>query len=504
MTSEAGSLLGPGGIAFLAAYLISLVVVGWLGHRARREDSLADFYLSGRAMGPFVLLLTLYATQYSGNTLIGFAGDAYRNGYRFLVSVTFMAAVIGAYLIYAPRLQRLSRRHGYITTGDFLDHRFGSPALTLLATLLGIVALANYILTNLKAIGLVIQTAFGERVWFEVGGWEVTSFTGGIIVSSLVMVVYETLGGMRSVAWTDVIQGLLLLLGCVCIFGAIEFEYGGLSAAAEQLITARPDLWEPPSPEQKRLWMSTLVLVFFGISLYPHAIQRIYAARSERTLRWSLQVMVFMPLVTTFFMIAVGVVGAARFPGLDRLESDEVTLRLLSDLATRLPGMYALIVLFVCAAVAAIMSTVDSALLALASVFTKDLYHRAVGQVAESHLTLVGKLFSWAVMAFMAWLAMTLDQTIWQLVEIKLELLCQIAPALFLGLHCRSLRAGPVLCGMIAGTTATVFMLFGPEEWLAKPGGVHAGVWALAINGTIVGLGQWLGRTRHENGGTNG
>ena len=80
------------GFAFILAYLAVLILIGWLGHRAKKEDSLSDFYLGGRGLGLLVLLLTLYATQYSGNTMMGFVGSAYRQGFQFLVSVTFVAA----------------------------------------------------------------------------------------------------------------------------------------------------------------------------------------------------------------------------------------------------------------------------------------------------------------------------------------------------------------------------------------------------------------------------
>ena len=301
-------LLSTGGMIYMGLYLFSLIGVGLAGRFARKENTMADFYLAGRGMGVFVLFLTLYATQYSGNTLIGFTGRAYREGFTVLVTVTFMTVIIGAYLIFAPKLYRLSKEHNYITVGDFIQHRFQSTTLTVTITVIAIIALGNYILTNLKAIGFIIVAATGGQV----------SFAQGIIVLSLIMVIYETLGGMRSVAWTDMIQGVLLLFGVFFIFITIQSEYGGLVKMSEQIKNIRPDFWQPPDWEGKRLWLSTIIIVFFGISVYPHAIQRIYAARDERTLRRSFQIMIFMPLVTTLFMIIVGIVGAAQIPGLDR------------------------------------------------------------------------------------------------------------------------------------------------------------------------------------------
>ena len=468
------ALLGTGGLVFMGLYLFSLIGVGLLGRAARKEDSLADFYLSGRSLGLFVLLMTLYATQYSGNTLVGFTAKAYRQGFQFLVSVTFMMAVIGAYLLYAPKLYRISRKRKYITPGDFIQDRFGSRFLTVVTTILFIVALGNYVLSNLKAIGYIVFESSGGRI----------SFAQGIIALSLIMVIYETLGGMRSVAWTDVIQGVLLLIGCVFIFFTIEHLYGGLSGAAGTLMSGK--FWTPPTTQQKVSWMSTLVLISLGISIYPHAIQRIFAAKSEIALKRSFQVMVFMPIVTTFFMIVVGIVGAAQFPNLDKQASEKITLKLLNEIARQLPAVSFMLVVFLSAAVAAIMSTVDSALLSISCLFTQDIYRPARPDAEQSHLTLVGKRFSWLVMALMAFLAIVLPQTIWRLIVIKLELLCQVAPAIVLGIHFRSLRTSAVTAGLLAGTFLTLGLMFAniydAELVAKKPLGIHAGLWGLAAN----------------------
>jgi len=74
--NEFQSSLKPGGIIFMAIYLSSLILIGLFGRLKRKEDSLSDFYLAGRGMGFFVLFLTLYATQYSGNTIVGYTGRA--------------------------------------------------------------------------------------------------------------------------------------------------------------------------------------------------------------------------------------------------------------------------------------------------------------------------------------------------------------------------------------------------------------------------------------------
>lgn len=472
------ALLTENGVIFFGLYLLSLIIVGIAGRVAQKENTLSDFYLSGRGLGVFVLFLTLYATQYSGHTLIGFPGKAYRQGYMFLMSVTIMMAIIGAYLFYAPQLQKLAKKYNFITVGDYIQHRFKSESFTILITVACIIALANFILTNLKAIGYIVEAATGGMISFEMG----------IILLSIIMIIYETLGGMRSVAWTDAIQGVLLLIGVGAIFFVIQSHYGDLGVIAEKLKETRPEFWAPPSFEGKNLWLSTILIFMFGVSVYPHAIQRIYSAKSSKNLKRSFQIMIFMPLITTFFMFVVGLVGAAQLPGLSRQGSDEVTLLLLKDMSTNIAGMGVLVTLFITAATAAIMSTVDSALLAISSLFTQDIYRRWKPDSNQSKLTGTGKIFSWIVMAVMAFLAIKLPETIWRITEIKLELLCQVAPAIFLGINIKSLKTKPVIVGFLVGTVIAVAMITASITlgFPGKPLGIHAGIWGLVANLIVI------------------
>ena len=86
--------LGYKALVVMGFYLVVMLGLGWLGRKRRKEESLRDFYLAGSSFGFFVLFLTLFATQYSGNTLLGFAGRSYNRGGVYIVSITFMILVI--------------------------------------------------------------------------------------------------------------------------------------------------------------------------------------------------------------------------------------------------------------------------------------------------------------------------------------------------------------------------------------------------------------------------
>jgi Na+/proline symporter len=462
-------LLTQGGIWFLVLYLLSLILIGFAGKFASKEESLKDFYLGGKGFGVGVLFLTMYATQYSGNSLIGFAGSAYRNGWFFLVGVSFMIAIVAGYLLYAPKLYPLSKKHNFITVGDFINFRYSYPLLTYMVVAISIFALSNYMLTNLKAIGYILEYVTGGTI----------GFNEGIIFMAIIMVIYETLGGMRSVAWTDAIQGVLLFVGVIIIFSVVIIYYGSPAENATFFLTQKPQLFNPITLQEQIKWASILILIFFGISVYPQAIQRIYSAKNETTLRHSFSLMIIMPLLTTLPLVIIAIIGSAYFPQLDKTQSEQIILLMLHKL-NNIEGMSIVITIFVAAAIAAIMSTVDSAMLAIASLFTQDIYHKKNPKASQKKLTYVGKMFSWFIMAFMVALAIYLPSTIWWLIQMKLEILVHIAPAIMLALHYKHLTAKSVLYGIFVGLAITLLFLL--TSLPSKPFGFHAGVVGLVFN----------------------
>ncbi len=476
---KGGTLLDAAGLIFVAVYLLLLLAVGWWGRVASRERSLQDFYLAGHSLGLPVLFFTLYATQYSGNNLLGFAGAAYRSGFGFLVSVTFMMGIVAVYWLFAPRLHRLSRTHSYITPGDYIADRYGSPTLVRALNLIFLITLSTYIITNLKAIGFVVELATHGAV----------SFSTGVIALASIMVVYETLGGMRSVAWTDAIQGVLLFLGGLLVVAALAYYSNGFVDLIDDLKANRPEFWQAPDLNAQIRWASVTLLVAFGAAVYPQALQRIFAARDARVLRRALQLLVFMPLVTTLFAVIVGLSGAAIFPELTKLESESVSLRVIGHLQMAYPELAFLFVIFVAAVIAAIMSTVDSALLSISSIVTQDIYRPLRPDASQHRLTNVGKLFSWLLMAGLVILAIDLPQTIWKLTQLKLELLIQAAPAILLGIAQQRPSANVLLTGLSIGVLVTVTLIFSDDFGLnlpERPLGIHAGLWGAMANLLVV------------------
>jgi len=477
---------GPGAWMFIALYLGSLLLVGWMGYRARREDSMKDFYLAGGGFGFLVLVLTLYATQYSGNTLFGFTGKTYRVGYAWTMSVHFMTAVIVFYLLLAPKLQARARIRGFITPADYLHDRFAYAPLSVLASVVMIVALANYLFAQLMAMGRAVEGLSAST--------DVDVYLWAVIALALIMVVYETLGGLRAVAWTDVLQGVVLMLGFVILTVMVFVYFGGPETSALKIIEkGEGEKLKPPDWAMLRQWFSFIFMIGIGAALYPQAIQRLYAARSPAVLRRSLQVMAFLPLTATLVAVFIGITALANFPEpgvpvFEGEETDRVLAVVFRSIQEQSVVGYWLVVVLFAAVLAALMSTADSALLSISSMFSGDLYRRARPEASEKSLTKIGKVSSWVLIVILVFLAIDLrDVDLVTVLTRKFDLLVQVAPAFFLGLHWKGLRSRPVFAGLVAGLVIAMFLAFGETMGIhpALNGtlwGIHAGLYGLLAN----------------------
>ncbi len=284
-------------LVLLLLYLCSLVFFGCKSKRQTDAKNPHDFYVAGGKLGFLVLMFTLFATQYSGNNFLAYPGKAYRMGYAYIMSVTLMMSVIFGYLFFAPGLKEAASKKNYITPGDWLQDRFGSTWLTVLCSSLMVYALLNYLLAQIMAVGHAFSGFTGGMIPYECG----------VVFIALVIVVYEHIGGMRAVVWTDTVQGFLMGLSVLILGGYLLYFSGDIVRMPEAILQTVPEKIMPPSLETCVTWASTIVLVMFGASMYPHAIQRIYAAKSSRVLKKSLIVLVFLPLIVTFFAYMVGV-----------------------------------------------------------------------------------------------------------------------------------------------------------------------------------------------------
>ena len=459
-----------------AVYVLMLLGLGVFGRRAMRDPSLQEFYLAGRSIGLLVLLLTLFATQYSGNSLSGFPGKTYRSGLSYIMSVGFMVAIVSGYLLFAPRLVALARRKRFLTPTDYLRDRFGSPLLCYTSAVIFALTLCNFLLAQLMAMGHSLAGLTDGRI----------PYWAGVAGGALVILIYECLGGMRAVAWTDAVQGVVLLLGLGLVAVLIFREIGSPAEIVAMVAARTPEKIANPSLQTCFAWLSSFLLLGLGAPLYPQAIQRLYAARRLRELRLALGTMAVVPLFAITTVVLVGLTGLALFDDLGTVGSDQVTFRVLAHLVELEPRAAIPVLVVLMAVLAAIMSTADSALLSLSSILTKDFAAPALrlDESGTERLARYAPLSSLLILLVIGSVAMVPRFTLWRLLEIKFEILIQLSPAFVFGtLHDRD-HPGRYLAvdigrGLAAGLgIALVFFAVGVKSL----GGFHPGVLGVLVN----------------------
>ncbi len=485
--------LGIGSWAFISIYLLSLLLIGWLAKKARTENTLKDFYLAGNGLGVSVLFLTLFATQYSGNTFLGFTGATYRIGFPWILSIHFMTSIVVCYLLFAEKLHLLAKKNKYITPTDYIIDRYKNGALAILVSVIMIVCLSNYLLAQLMAMGRVIQGIANTT--------SLEAYIIGVILLAFIIVAYGTLGGLRAVAWTDAIQGSILLVGFIFLITLLFHKFGSFSEATE-IIRARDFQQNStksllPSAEICRQWISYILVVGFGLSLYPQAIQRIYAAKSVKVLKKSIAVMAFMPIPTMIIIFITGIMALAYLPGIEGVATDQIFGRVLKEIQSYSIFGYILTTIIISAVLAAMMSTADSALLSISSMITKDLYMRKFfPDTKEEKLTMIGKYCSWIFLIFLVIMAIILQKNVSlvALMDRKLDLLIQLSPAFILGIRWKKLLSWPVFLGIIIGVFISLVLAFGDWDFVnkGKIWGFHPGILGIIPNLIVAVFGTYI------------
>ncbi|MCL6646086.1 MAG: hypothetical protein K6U88_14170, partial [Dehalococcoidia bacterium] len=354
-------------VVFVAAYTAILARHAWQGKQ--RTQGVADYYVGGRAMGGVAIGLSFFATYSSTNSFVGFAGQGYTYGAPLLLLAPFIVGFsLLAWIVVAPRLRAFSEALGSLTIPDFIGFRFGSPAARVVSACIVLFASFFYLTAVFKGIGNTLEAFLDVPYWLAV-----------LLVFVIVMA-YTAVGGFISVVKTDVVQGLLLVLGAVLLFRGTVQAAGGVTAFFEVR-----DL-----PEGARLfdWNAALPFpvllgILFGGTIKfvvePRQLSRFYALKDRTALRRGLWVSTMSFALVYALLAPIGIYARKIVPtGFE--DTDRIVPALLTDPALFHPaiGTFLLVVL-----IAAAMSSMDSVLLVMASTWQRDLMSRWRAPAAE-------------------------------------------------------------------------------------------------------------------------
>jgi SSS family solute:Na+ symporter len=349
-------------LAIIVGYLAVLTAVGLLARR-RAAPGAEGFFLANRALGPVLLLLTMAATNFSAFTVLGFAGMGYRVGWSYYPIMAFGTGFMAlAFLFLGVPIRAAGQRLGAVSPAELIGLRFRSPALRIAFLVVMVVFTLPYLAIQPMGAGYALEGLLG------------IPYQWGAILVTAVVVGYVLLGGMRGVVWTDALQGLLMLAALVVIFVGVAGSLGGFEHANKVAYGRHLRLFMRPGGDamlMPKIWFSYMLLWLLCDPLFPQVFQRFMAAKDDRSLRVTA---LLYPLVCggLFFLpIGIGVMGRLVVPGLEGAAADQVLPLVVK---TVLPGWLGAVA--IAAALAGLMSTMDSQLLTLGSMVSRDLLGR--------------------------------------------------------------------------------------------------------------------------------
>ncbi len=367
-------------------YMLGLLGIAyWVSREeAGQQKNTNEYFLAGNTLPWWAIGASLIAANISAEQIIGMSGSGYAIGlaiasYEWMAALTLM--LVGKYF-----LPIFLKRKIY-TMPQFLQQRFDNRVRTTLA----LFWLAVYVLVNLTAV-----------LWL--GALAVNSLTGldlfwSMVLLALLSISYSLYGGLKAVAFTDILQVILL------VFGGLFMSYLALAMIGQEqgvwhgfmtLMAKAPEKFDmilsPDNPHYVSLpGLSVLIgglwvmnLSYWGFNQY--IIQRALAAKSLAEAQKGIAFAAFLKLLMPLIVVLPGIAAVLILP--DLAKPDQAYPQLMALMPSGLKG------LIFAALVAAILSSLASMTNSVATLFTMDLYAQLKSQQSQQHYVLVGRVAS--------------------------------------------------------------------------------------------------------------
>ena len=435
-------------------YFVAMIVIGLWAYQ--RTDDMDDYMLAGRNLGPLSTALSAGASDMSGWLLMGLPGAFYLSG----MSTMWLpiGLTVGAWLNWkytAPRLRTYTEvADNSLTIPTFLSARLhdGSRLIQIGAGVIILVFFTFYVSSGMVAGGRYFEASFG------------VDYRLGMVLVAGITVLYTLVGGFLAVAYTDVVQGLMMVTALVAVPVAGLFRLGGPDSLISTINELDPGTWA--------LWgastslMSIVSAAAWGLGYFgqPHIIVRFMALETPQQAKAGRRIGIGWMALACLGAAATALVGIATYRrDTGQLPNPETVFIALGQLL-----FHPFVAGFMLAAIlAAIMSTISSQLLVSSSALVEDLYHafnrKELGEKRSVLLGRVAVMIVSVVAALMAWQA---DDSILKLVSFAWAGFgASFGPVVLLALFWRRLTRWGALAGMTTGAVVAAV-------WANLPGGI--------------------------------
>jgi SSS family transporter len=343
--------------AIFGIYIVLVLLVGIYASKFT-EDRPSDFYVADRTVGTIILGLTMTATVLSAFTVFGIGSVTTRTGFGAFsylsiaaVFYTIVFAVIGVALL------KIGKEMEIITPSEYVRKRFDSPLAGAVYTIVTGIFMTALIAGQLIGGGVALDSLVG------------IPYPLAVLLMAVFMIVYMHLAGYRGVIWSDAMQSTILFFVLSAVFVYV-LAFLGSGSMGQAVVTAVPDFFTIAGPTDAwtPLAIISAALAFtFGVPFYPQSIQRYFSANSTSTMRKSGFLFALIAIPLYFFAAAMGAWSLGVIPTPENLD---YVIPLFIKAVTN-PFVFGLAM---AAAVAALMSTADSAALTMCSMISHDIY----------------------------------------------------------------------------------------------------------------------------------
>lgn len=338
----------------ILAYMATMIGIGLYAAKKKVKNS-KDFLLAGRNLGPFMMAGTLAAAEIGGGSTVGVASKAYGE-WGLSAGWYVVSAGIGIFLVsyVAPYL----RKSMATTVPEVLGRRYGKSAHIITTTL---AITAGFALTAVQVIAT-------STIISVVTGMD-TKTT--IIMTAIAVTIYTMLGGLMSVAMTDIVHILFITVGMAIAAPIIVHNAGGW----DHIVSVLPSEQMSLTKVGWKTILGLIIMYFMTFSTGQEAVQRYFAAKNIKVAKVGSMLTALLMALYGFIPATIGLVALAHFPSID--PNTAMATAAVNFAPTLIAG------LVLSSVVAATMSSASGNMIAASTLFTKDVYQKYINPNAE-------------------------------------------------------------------------------------------------------------------------
>ena len=501
-------------LAFVGLYWSYCIFWGIKG--AITSKTSEDYFVAGRSIGTWVFVLAATATSFSGWTFVGHPGKILTDGLPYAFASFYALTIPFTGVLFLRRQWVLGRVYNYVTPGEMYSDYYGGNSMRALTVLVAFLFSVPYLGIQLRASGALFNVLTDGLI----------STNLGMILLSAVVVIYVASGGLKSVAYVDCAQAILLALGII-VLGVITIKWiGGWNLFTEGIgVLVKNDLISgnrltlqgfssrvampgsiqivsSGSNAVGGVWTGMMCMTYMfalmGIQSSPAFSMWAYANKTSKPFRWQQVVassIVIGIILFTFTIIQGMGADVLVLNGIFETISDSTLvpklINLMSESAPWLVGLLA-----VCA-LAAMQSTGSAYMSTFSAMITRDIYKNYFNEeVTEDRQKFIGRLFVVVVAVAALVVAIVSTDALVMLGGLAVAYGFQMYPALFGNLYCKWISKTGVTMGLIAGLLAvtltdkmsSIFSL----PWGAYPLTIHSAGWGIFFNIIFTGFGSYF------------